>query len=182
MTDFPKVQQVSNKYLEKIICDADARTIDLIEGLDEEQLMGPKLSIVNPTLWSIGHIAWFYEKFILRDRENRAPVLDCGDTLYDSTAVAQKTRWDLNLPDLETTIKYRETIRDLILERLGSDKRASAENSYFMQLTAFHEDMHGEALTYTRQTLGYPRPPFVESVPVSIEGAGPYPGDVEVPG
>ena len=156
MTDFPKVQQVSNKYLEKIICDADARTIDLIEGLDEEQLMGPKLSIVNPTLWSIGHIAWFYEKFILRDRENRAPVLECGDTLYDSTAVAQKTRWDLNLPDLETTIKYRETIRDLILERLGSDKRASAENSYFMQLTAFHEDMHGEGLTsvsYTHLTL-----------------------------
>ena len=181
MIDFPKVQQVSNKYLENIICDADARTIELIEGLDDDQLMGPKLNIVDPILWSIGHIAWFNEKFILRDRENRAPVLDYGDTLYDSMAVAQKTRWDLNLPDLETTIKYRETIRDLILERLSSDKLASAENSYFLQLTAFHEDMHDEALTYTRQTLCYPRPPFVERVPVSIEGGGPYPGDVKVP-
>ena len=182
MANFPKVQQVSNKYLEQILRDADARTIALIEGLDNDQLIGPKLRIVNPMLWEIGHIAWFYEKFILRDRDNHPPVLNKTDALYDSMAVAHETRWDLDLPDLEATIKYRETIRDLILERLGSDKIASVENSYFIQLTAFHEDMHDEAFAYTRQTLGYPRPSFIENVPVAIEGAGPYPGDVEIPG
>src|SRR5262249_52330434 len=30
--------------------------------------------------------------------------------------------------------------------------------SYFHWLAAMHEDMHGEALTYTRQTLAYPAP------------------------
>ena len=29
---------------------------------------------------------------------------------------------------------------------------------YFAQLAAFHEEMHCEAFTYTRQTLGYPAP------------------------
>ena len=182
MATFPKVQQVPTKHLEKIIRDADARTIALIEGLNDEQLMGPKLGIVNPMLWEIGHIAWFHEKFILRDRDQRPPVLDNTDELYDSMAVAHATRWDLDLPDLEATVKYRETIRDLIIERLGSDELASVENSYFIQLTAFHEDMHDEAFTYTRQTHGYPPPSFVEAVPVAINEAGPYPGDVKVPG
>ncbi len=182
MATFPKVQQVPTKHLEKIIRDADARTIALIEGLNDEQLMGPKLGIVNPMLWEIGHIAWFHEKFILRDRDQRPPVLDNTDELYDSMAVAHATRWDLDLPDLEATVKYRETIRDLIIERLGSDELASVENSYFTQLTAFHEDMHDEAFTYTRQTHGYPPPSFVEAVPVAINEAGPYPGDVKVPG
>ena len=182
MADFPKVQQVPTKYLEQTIRDADARTVALIKGLDDNQLMGPKLGIVNPMLWEIGHIAWFHEKFILRDRDQRLPVLENVDTLYDSVAVAQATRWDLDLPDLKATVKYRETIRDLIIERLGSDDLASVENSYFTQLTAFHEDMHDEAFTCTRQIHGYPPPSFVEDVPVSIGEAGPYPGDVEVPG
>jgi iron(II)-dependent oxidoreductase len=182
MANFPKVQQVPTKYLKETIRDADARTVALIEGLDNDQLMGPRLGIVNPMLWEIGHIAWFHEKFILRDRDQRLPVLENADSLYDSMTVAHATRWDLDLPDLEATVKYRETIRDLIIERLGSDDLASVENSYFTQLTAFHEDMHDEAFTYTRQTHGYPPPPFVENVPMAIDEAGPYPGDVEVPG
>ncbi|NKB19126.1 MAG: ergothioneine biosynthesis protein EgtB [Alphaproteobacteria bacterium] len=182
MAGFPKIQQVSTKYLEQTIRDSDARTIALIAGLDDEQLMGPRLGIVNPMLWEIGHIAWFHEKFILRDRDQRPPVLENTDVLYDSMAVAHATRWDLDLPDLEATINYRETIRDLIIERLGSDELATVENSYFTQLTAFHEDMHDEAFTYTRQTHGYPPPLFVEEVPVAVDDAGPYPGDVDIPG
>ena len=48
-------------------------------------------------------------------------------------------------------------------------------------LTVFHEDMHDEAFTYTRQTLGYPAP---RASPRRSGGAGAvaYPGDAEVPG
>ncbi|MBV8086759.1 MAG: SUMF1/EgtB/PvdO family nonheme iron enzyme, partial [Chloroflexi bacterium] len=49
-------------------------------------------------------------------------------------------------------------------------------------LALFHEDMHDEALTYTRQTLGHAAPRLAR-----VEGrgsglGGPCPGDVEVPG
>ncbi|MBK19175.1 MAG: hypothetical protein CMM52_10125 [Rhodospirillaceae bacterium] len=182
MTDFPKVQQVQTDYLEQIIRDADARTMALISGLDSEQLLGPRMRIVNPMLWEIGHIAWFHEKFILRDRDHQQSVMENSDVLYDSMAVAHATRWDLDLPDLETTIRYRETVRELIIDRLGSNEMASVEDSYFTQLTAFHEDMHDEAFTYTRQTLGYPAPEFIEPVPKDIGSAGPFPGDVDIPG
>ena len=182
MSNFPAVQQVSTRYLEDLVRDADARTMELVSDLDDKQLMGPRLTIVNPMLWEIGHIAWFYEKFILRDRDDRLPVLRNTDELYDSMAVAHPTRWDLDLPDLETTVKYREAIRNLVIARLGSDRIASAENSYFTQLTVFHEDMHDEAFVYTRQTLGYPAPKFTEQPSSNHSNAGPWRGDVEIPG
>ena len=182
MPNFPKVQQVPTRYLEDLVRDADARTMALVSDLDDTQLTGPRLQIVNPILWEIGHIAWYYEKFILRDRDACSPVLRNTDELYDSMAVAHATRWDLDLPDLEATIKYRETIRDLIIARLGSEQLASTENSYFTQLTVFHEDMHDEAFVCTRQTLGYPVPKFVEQSSSNRSSLGPLPGDVEIPG
>src|SRR5260370_39960369 len=32
------------------------------------------------------------------------------------------------------------------------------DETYFLQLVLFHEQMHAEAITYTRQSLGYPPP------------------------
>jgi hypothetical protein len=34
---------------------------------------------------------------------------------------------------------------------------------YFVKLTVFHEDMHTEAFTYMRQTLGFAAPPFLQT-------------------
>ncbi len=182
MSKFPKVQTVSSRYLEEIVRDADARTMDLTMDLDDQQLMGPRMSIINPMLWEIGHIGWFCEKFILRDRDHRNPIIKNVDDLYDSMAVAHNTRWDLALPSREATMKYRENVRESIIERLGSAECASAENSYFIQLVVFHEDMHDEAFTYTRQTLGYPAPIFAEEIPSDFLGSGSYLGDVQIPG
>src|SRR5438876_546264 len=56
---------------------------------------------------------------------------------------------------------------------------------YFVLLTVFHEDMHGEAFMYTRQTLGYPPPKYAPSrkgARPQSPGDGPCPGDVQVPG
>jgi len=43
-------QPVSGNYLKEIMTDAHDRTLELAAGLDDEQVMGPKLPIVmNPT-------------------------------------------------------------------------------------------------------------------------------------
>jgi iron(II)-dependent oxidoreductase len=73
-------------------------------------------------------------------------------------------------------------VEEAAIERLRGDM--TPEQAYFYQLVVFHEDMHGEALLYTRQTLGYPCPRIetgLERVPEQWS-AGPLPGDVEVPG
>jgi DinB family protein len=36
-----------------------ARTLELVVDLDPDELLGPRLDIVNPLLWEIGHIGWF---------------------------------------------------------------------------------------------------------------------------
>src|ERR1051325_7753603 len=38
-------------------------------GIEGERLLGPKLAIVNPPLWEIGHVGWFQETRGLRWRE-----------------------------------------------------------------------------------------------------------------
>ncbi len=173
-------QPVSTDYLKKIMCDTRARTLELVHGLDAEQLIGPKLDIVNPLQWEIGHVAWFHEYFILRQKYGREKILGEGDSIYDSIAIHHHTRWDLPLLGIEQTLKYIDDVYDILIDRLG-DGMASEQDSYLYQFTTFHQDMHNEAYTYTRQTLGYPTPDFALAQPESAE-AGPLPGDVDVPG
>ena len=137
--------------------DARRRTIDSIEGFSPDALLGPQLAIVNPPLWEIGHVAWFQERWVLRHALGEPPLHAHGDPLYDSTNVPHAIRWSLPLPSLEETLQYLEEVRDRVLDRL---QRAHDDRLlYFVLLSVFHEDMHLEAFAYTRQTLGYPRPP-----------------------
>jgi iron(II)-dependent oxidoreductase len=129
-------------------------------GLDGTRLLGPKLAIVNPPLWELGHIAWSQEYWCLRRRGENVAA-DClvrgGDALYDSAKVAHATRWDLPLPGLEATLSYQAEVLERVLQRLDREPE-NRELHYFAQLAVFHEDMHAEAFHYTRQTLGYEDP------------------------
>lgn len=132
----------------------------MTDDLDGERLLGPKLVIVNPPLWEIGHVSWFQERWCLRQREGAAlgdSILPGADALYDSSTVAHDTRWDLPLPDLKTTRAYGETVLELVRERLAREPGGTALR-YYVRLATFHEDMHAEAFHYTRQTLGYADP------------------------
>ena len=139
--------------------EARQRTFELVEDLTGDQLMGPRLAIVNPLLWEIGHQAWFQEKWVLRHTAQQRPIRPDADALYDSATVPHDTRWDLPLPNRDETLRYMTTVRDRVHERI-LQREPSPEEIYFVLLSVFHEDMHTEAITYTRQTLGYRRPRF----------------------
>jgi iron(II)-dependent oxidoreductase len=137
-----------------------ARSTRITEDLRGERLLGPKLSIVNPPLWELGHLAWFQEFWCLRHRDGAAPrdsILPGSDELFDSAKVAHNTRWNLPLPSLEATRRYQADVLGLVLRRLEMEPE-NAGLLYFADLAAFHEDMHAEAFHYTRQTLGYEDP------------------------
>src|SRR5215472_4168020 len=86
--------------------DVRRRTLAVTEDLSWDELMGPKLAIVNPVLWEIGHIAWFHEWWTLRHSHGRPPLIERGDRLWDSSNVAHDTRWGLDLPDRAGTLAY----------------------------------------------------------------------------
>lgn len=162
--------------------DARERTFEVVGDLTDDQLMGPRLAIVNPLLWEIGHVAWFQEKWVLRHVGRQKPIRRDGDALYDSAAIPHDTRWNLPLPSREETLAYMREVRDRVLERLRQPE-PEPEEVYFVLLSLFHEDMHTEAFAYTRQTLGYPPPRMslaLERVPAG--GGGSLPGDADIPG
>ncbi len=178
------------------VCDARQRTIEMVADLSDEQLLGPRLSFVNPLLWEIGHVAWFQEKWVLRHACGEPPGREDADALYDSIAIPHDTRWDLPLPSREATLAYLRSVRDRVLEKVRQ-REPGDEVIYHTLYTVFHEDMHNEAFLYARQTLGYPPPrlfvdaanragprsavPAVPAVP-AVHSGGPLPGDIEVPG
>jgi len=133
-----------------------ARTRRHTEDLTPEQLMGPMLPIVNPVLWEIGHVGWFHEFWTLRHAHGEAPLLDRADALWNSSTVAHATRWDLDLPDRSGVFGYMDSVLGRQLDRLADGVEPPAR--YFYELSIRHEDMHVEALAYTRQTLGFSRP------------------------
>ena len=176
--------QVTSDYLISTLQSARQRTLELLEGLTEEQLVGPKLPILNPTIWEIGHVAWFYEFFILRQEYGHTPLLDRGDALYDSIAVAHDTRWDLPIYPLNEMKDYMATVQDTLIGRLEPGT-ASERDSYLYQFTAFHEDMHDEAFTWARQILAYPTPVFQpDGAPAAhrVAATGGLDGDADIPG
>lgn len=140
------------------LAEACSLTRALTRYLGNESRAVPRLPIVNPPLWELGHIAWFQEFWLHRGGDFAAPpMLPDADRWYDSARVAHDTRWSLDLPDWAATRAYFEAVfaRSLALlegEAL-TDRRA-----YFAQLALFHQDMHNEAFCNMWQTLGYAMP------------------------
>jgi iron(II)-dependent oxidoreductase len=160
-----------------MLLDTRQRTLELVSDLSDEQLRVPVVDIINPPIWEIGHVAWFQERWALRHLRGEASVHPHADEFWDSAAVAHDTRWELPLPSRAETTRYMQDVLDRVLDRLPTDA-VSDEEAYFHWLPVMHEDMHGEAFTYTRQTLGYPAPRGWKIAPRrSIAG-----GDVEIEG
>jgi iron(II)-dependent oxidoreductase len=158
--------------------EARHRTRRLTEDLSSAELMGPRLDIVNPVLWEIGHVGWFHEYWTLRHAHGRAPLIERGDRLWDSSAVAHATRWQLDLPDRAGTYRYLADVLARQEDSLGGAPDEAAR--YFYELAIRHEDMHVEALTYSRQTLSYAAPDGLGERRRPASGG--LPGDTAVPG
>jgi ergothioneine biosynthesis protein EgtB len=126
---------------------------------------------LNPPLWELGHVAWFQEWWIARNRERArgvacdpdhargASLLAQADAWYDSGRVAHRTRWDLPLPHGDATREYLDRTLSQTMELLnGLPPGADDDRLYFFRLVALHEEMHAEAATYMAQNLGIALP------------------------
>src|SRR5213083_1295795 len=91
------ILMIKTQSLCEYVIDAREKTFALVSDLTDEEMLGPKLRIVNPPLWEIGHVAWFQEFWVLRHAAGLTPIYSEADSLYDSMAIPHDTRWDLPL-------------------------------------------------------------------------------------
>src|SRR5438105_1174968 len=148
-----------------MLTDARQCTLALVSDLTDEQMNVPRIEIINPPVWEIGHIAWFQEKWALRHLRGVDSIRLDADGFWDSAAIAHDTRWELPLPPRAETLSYMRQVLDRVLERLHRSDGVTEQEAYFHWLPVMHEDMHAEALWYTRQTLGYPAPAMTTEPP-----------------
>jgi iron(II)-dependent oxidoreductase len=156
--------------------DARRRTLSIYAHLDLAELRVPYLPIINPPVWELAHIAWFQEFWCLRYRQDdpsgssRSSILASSDALFDSRTVPHASRWDLPYPSLEGIFHFMEQTLERTLEALDE---APEEGRYCFDLALRHEDMHGEALLMTLQTLGLPAPPIAGAAVPSVPSGAP---------
>lgn len=149
------------------LLDSRARTLALLDA--QVTALGAPLAVpcspqLNPPLWEAGHVGWFQDWWIARNRQ-RGRGTDCdpgharpparrpdADALYDSSAVAHARRWHLPLPDLAATRAGLAAGLEQTLALLA-DAADTDAGLYFFRLALFHEDMHGEAGIYMAQAL-----------------------------
>jgi iron(II)-dependent oxidoreductase len=139
------------------LLDSRTRLLELVADLDADQLLGPDLEIVNPPLWEIGHVGWFQERWIRRNLDELESFKSDSEFLYNSFETPHSRRWGLALPSLEETLSYMQAVLDNSKHRIEG-RVLTPKEVYFYKLATYHEDMHCEALTYSRQTLGYSPP------------------------
>lgn len=177
----PTLTQAAD-HLAAMLVDARQRSLLLLQDILDVRERGPQLKIVNPPLWELGHVGFFHDYFALRAfyglPEFRLPN---AEQLFDSASIAHADRWSLALVSRAEILEYLERVQQAMLERLPSGGMASAGQSYVYQLTTLHEDMHGEAFMYTRQTLADPAPALFSEPSIDIN-AGALAGDVHIPG
>jgi gamma-glutamyl hercynylcysteine S-oxide synthase len=153
------------------LLEARGRTLALADAysraLAPSGMRVPYQPTINPPLWEWGHVGWFQEYWIGRNRQRslgvqcepeheRAPsMLAKADAFYDSSRVAHASRWELPLPgETDTRAYLAATLAQTLdlLDRLPED--AGHADLYFFRLAALHEEMHAEAATYMARPLG----------------------------
>jgi gamma-glutamyl hercynylcysteine S-oxide synthase len=131
----------------------------------------PRGDEFNPPLWELGHIGWFQQWWVGRNRQRHVGAacepfherLPCphvtranhGDDWYNSSTVAHTKRWALPLQSSQDTKEYLYATLAQTLQCLKNAGQSDAD-LYFYRLVLLHEAMHIEAAVYMAQALARP--------------------------
>ncbi len=166
--------------IQQALDDAFTRQIALITSLTSAQLAPPYHPGINPPLWEGGHVAFFYEVFLLRPWLGKTPLMPGQDGLWDSFDIDHEDRWATGVvPPMERVLSYMHQIREALQSCLET-RPLTPQDRYLYRYAIAHQHMHIESMTWARQTLGYPPPPFTRMEPPLAAG-GMRKGDVVVP-
>lgn len=172
--DAQQARQAGPVALAMLLEQTRARTLGLLH--DYMTTLGPGCEVphelgLNPPLWEAGHIAWFQEWWVARNKElllglacnpnhTRGPSLfGNADAYFNSSEIAHADRWALALRQADEILDYMQATlvqTQSMLTELDAEGQAGENSLYFFRLALFHEQMHNEAAVYMAQRLNIP--------------------------
>ncbi len=150
----------SKAQLREALLEVRAHVLELFSSLNVSQWSVPCWDHINPPAWEFGHLAWFQEYWCVRFRADQAVLSSCfsrADSLYNSSQVAHRLRWSLELLHGPELLDYMQRTLDQTLQALH-DTPENDSDLYFFRLALFHERMHLEAFLMNWTSLSYALP------------------------
>ncbi|HEU4854493.1 MAG TPA: ergothioneine biosynthesis protein EgtB [Nitrosospira sp.] len=127
------------------------RTLSLIEPLIDEDCCVQSMSETSPVKWHLGHVSWFFEKFVLQHYEKPfTPFHPAFLTMFSSYNKSGQTHPDpkrglFTRPSLSLTREYRNNVN----ERMEQVLKRSEEDEMLRMLAMLgmhHEQQHQELM------------------------------------
>jgi gamma-glutamyl hercynylcysteine S-oxide synthase len=155
------------------LSEARARTLELVEPLDDAQLNAVYSPILSPLAWDLGHIANFEELWLVQTIGEREPMHGDLGRFYDAIENPRRTRGELPILRDAELRAYMADVRERSLDVLDSvDVSAEAEDPLLREgfvygMLLAHELQHNETMLQLLQMVeGYEPPRAMGTVPV----------------
>ncbi len=136
---------------------ARARTLGMVAGLPEAELLRQHSPLMSPLIWDVAHVANYEEQWLLRAVGGRALTDASFDALYDAFRHPRSTRVELPLLPPEDAFAYAEHVRRAVREHLEQLPEDSPEpllrDGFVFGMVAQHEQQHAETLAATLQLM-----------------------------
>ena len=155
--------------------EARARTLALIERLDDEQLNRVRSPLLSPLAWDLGHIANFEELWLVQTIGSREPLHGDLGRLYDAIENPRRTRGELPILRDAELRSYMADVRERTLEVLESvEIGAEAEDPLLREgfvygMLLAHELQHQETMLQLLEMADGYEPPW----PMGTSSVGP---------
>lgn len=113
---------------------------------------------INPLLWELGHVCYFYDYHCLRYLTNRKNVRITDGYIYDSFKTGQDARYNYRNHSKSLIFQYFDYIEYSMNEYLKDDRIINNKITYLILLVILHNHMHYESFIFSTKLLGYSNP------------------------
>lgn len=143
----------SNHRLADRLFEARGLSLKLAGPLSEEDMVVQAMPDASPTKWHLGHVTWFYERFILEQELAGYRVFDpafnyCFNSYYETQGARhpRQLRGLLTRPPMKQVLAYRRHVDEALHELVHKGGLDRSHVAHLIEVGINHEQQHQELL------------------------------------
>lgn len=136
--------------LASLLAQGRARTLALIDGLDDDEVHDQPLSYLSPLVWDLGHIANFEHVWLVRALDAETTTDRDLDEIYNAFDTPRGVRGQVRLLPRHEALAYLEQVRSESLATLRGieldDDEPLLAGGQVHRMISQHESQHQETM------------------------------------